>query len=61
MHQFGIDCRLCWNTTTERAEFPFLEFQFGIGRIDRAAMGSVPIAGYMTREELRQRFGPEIG
>lgn len=61
MHQFGIDCRLCWNATTRRAEFPFLEFQFGIGRIDRGEMGTAPFAGYRTREELGRLFGPEVG
>ncbi|MBN9118576.1 MAG: hypothetical protein J0I06_05385 [Planctomycetes bacterium] len=55
VHQFGIDCRLCWNTSTGRVEFPFLEFQLGIGRID------VPLAGYKTRGELLRLFGPEIG
>ncbi len=61
VHQFAIDCRLCWNPAAERAEYPFLEFQFGIGRIDGAAFGSVPFAGYRTRDELTDRFGPEFG
>ena len=61
VHQFAIDCRLCWNPVTERAEYPFLELQFGIGRIDGAAFGSVPLAGYRTRDELADRFGPEFG
>jgi hypothetical protein len=55
VHQFGIDCRLCWNAGAERVEYPFLEFQFGIGRID------VPLAGYKTRDELARLFGPEAG
>ena len=55
VHQFGIDGRLCWNATTRRAEWPFLEFQFGIGRID------VPLAGYRTRADLAAQFGPESG
>lgn len=54
VHQFGIDTRLCWNATEGRAEFPFLEFQFGIGRID------LPLAGYKPREELVRLFGPEM-
>jgi hypothetical protein len=61
VHQFGIDCRLCWNPATERAEYPFLEYQFGIGGIDGAAFGSVPLAGYKTRDELTDHFGPEFG
>lgn len=55
VHQFGIDCRMCWNAIAQRAEYPFLEFQFGIGRID------VPLAGYRTRAELAHEFGPEVG
>lgn len=55
VHQFGIDGRLCWNATAGRAEWPFLEFQFGIGRVD------VPLAGYQTRAELAAQFGPECG
>jgi hypothetical protein len=55
VHQFGIDCRLCWNAIAERVEFPFLEFQFGIGRID------LSLAGYKTRAELVREFGPEVG
>jgi hypothetical protein len=55
VHQFGIDCRLCWDAAAERVEFPFLEFQFGIGRID------LPLAGYKTRAELVHEFGPEVG
>jgi hypothetical protein len=58
--QFGIDCRLCWNPVSGRAEFPFLEFQFGIGRIDPSALGPA-LAGYKTRAELITRFGPETG
>ena len=55
VHQFGIDCRLCWNATAERVEYPFLEFQFGIGRID------LPLPGYRTRAALAHQFGPEAG
>lgn len=61
VHQFGVDCRLCWNTEADRAEFPFLEFQFGIGRIDWSELGSPAFAGYETPEQLRSRFGPEAG
>lgn len=53
VHQFGIDGRLCWNAG--RVEWPFLEFQFGIGRVD------LPLAGYRTRAELAAQFGPERG
>jgi hypothetical protein len=60
VHQFGIDCRLCWNAGANRLEFPFLEFQFGIGRIDPSALGS-DLAGYKTRAELADEFGPEVG
>jgi hypothetical protein len=56
VHQFGIDCRLCWNAVAGEVEFPFLEFQFGIGRIDAPAF-----AGYKTRAELKTLFGPESG
>jgi hypothetical protein len=56
VHQFGIDCRLCWNAATGEVEYPFLEFQFGIGRIDQFAP-----AGYKTRAELRALFGSEVG
>jgi hypothetical protein len=55
VHQFGVDGRLCWNPATNRVEFWFLEFQFGIGRID------VPQPGYRSPAELRKRFGPEVG
>lgn len=55
VHQLGIDGRLCWNATAARAEWPFLEFQFGIGRID------VPLAGYQARAELVAQFGSESG
>ena len=55
-HQFGIDGRLCWNPATNGAEFWFLEFQFGIGRID-----APPLPGYHSPAELRERFGPEVG
>jgi hypothetical protein len=55
IHQFGIDCRLCWNTGHGCAEYPFLEFQFGIGRITPA------LEGYKTRDELVREFGPEVG
>jgi hypothetical protein len=55
VHQFGVDGRLCWNPETQSAEFWFLEFQFGIGRID------APPPGYRTPVELRERFGPEVG
>ena len=44
----GIDCRLCWNPLTGRPEYPFLEAQFGIGRIDWLALGEPPYAGYKT-------------
>src|SRR5437016_5922739 len=56
VHQLGIDGRLCWNSATSRAEFWFLEFQFGIGRID-----GPPPPGYQSPAELRERFGPESG
>jgi hypothetical protein len=55
VHQFGVDGRLCWKPATNRVEFWFLEFQFGIGRID------VPLRGYRSPAELRERFGPEVG
>lgn len=61
IHQFGIDYRLCWDEVNGRAEFPFLEFQFGIGRIDWPALGCDPLAGYKTPAELRRLFGPETG
>jgi hypothetical protein len=61
VHQIGIDCRLCWNPMTGRAEFPFLEFQLGIGRVDWAEVGVPAFAGYATPEHLRLRFGPEVG
>jgi hypothetical protein len=60
VHQFGIDCRLCWNAGADRVELPFLEFQFGIGRIDPTALGP-DLAGYKTRAELVSEFGPEVG
>jgi hypothetical protein len=60
VHQFGIDCRLCWNRATGRAEYPFLEFQFGIGRITPPAL-TPALAGYKTRDELSREFGPEVG
>jgi hypothetical protein len=56
VHQFGVDGRLCWNPTTKSAEFWFLEFQFGIGRID-----APPPPGYLSPAQLRERFGPEVG
>jgi hypothetical protein len=59
VHQFGIDCRLCWDPATGRAELAFLEFQFGIGRIDWPALGGV--AGYKTRQGLVSLHGPEVG
>lgn len=55
VHQFGVDGRLCWNSNTKSVELWFLEFQFGIGRID------VPLPGYRPPAELRERFGPEAG
>lgn len=55
VHQFSVDGRLCWNTATNRVEFWFLEFQFGIGRID------IPRLGYRSPAELRERFGSEVG
>ncbi|OWK43173.1 hypothetical protein FRUB_02772 [Fimbriiglobus ruber] len=60
IHQFGIDCRLCWNQAEHRVAFPFLEFQFGIGRIDQTALDT-SLVGYQTGEQLRSRFGPETG
>ncbi len=60
VHQFGIDYRLCWNSDEGRAEFPFLEFQFGIGRIEPPALGPA-LVGYKTRAELAALFGPETG
>lgn len=56
VHQIGIDGRLCWNPATAGVEFWFLEFQFGIGRID-----GLPLPGYRSPAELRERFGPEVG
>jgi hypothetical protein len=56
VHQFGVDGRLCWNPATNCAEFWFLEFQFGIGRIE-----SPLLPGYQSPAELRERFGPEAG
>lgn len=56
VHQFGVDGRLCWNPATNHVEFWFLEFQFGIGRID-----TPPLPGYRSPAELRERFGPETG
>jgi hypothetical protein len=56
VHQFGVDGRLCWNPETNSAELWFLEFQFGIGRID-----GLPLPGYRSPAELRERFGPETG
>lgn len=56
VHQFGVDGRLCWNPATANVEFWFLEFQFGIGRID-----GLPLSGYRPPAELRERFGPELG
>ena len=55
IHQFGVDGRLCWNSATNRVEFWFLEFQFGIGRID------LRLPGYRSPAQLRERFGPEVG
>ena len=54
-HQFGVDGRLCWNPTANRVEFWFLEFQFGIGRID-----GPPPSGYRLPAELREQFGPRL-
>jgi hypothetical protein len=56
VHQIGIDGRLCWNSLTNSVEFWFLEFQFGIGRIE-----APPPAGYLSPAQLRERFGPEAG
>lgn len=56
VHQLGIDGRLCWDPATQSIEFWFLEFQFGIGRID-----APPPAGYQTPAQLRERFGREVG
>lgn len=58
---FTIDGRLCWNPATGRAEFPFLEFQLGIGRVDWAESGVPTCAGYEPPDRLRLRFGPEVG
>jgi hypothetical protein len=56
VHQFAVDSRVCWNREANEVECWFLEFQFGIGRID------VPtIPGYRSPSELRERFGPEVG
>jgi hypothetical protein len=60
VHQFGIDCRLCWNAGEGCVEYPFLEFQFGIGRITPPAL-TPALAGYRTRAELVRAFGPEVG
>jgi hypothetical protein len=60
VHQFGIDCRLCWDAAARRVEFPFLEVQFGIGRIDPDEVGADTLPGYRTPDELRARFGPEV-
>jgi hypothetical protein len=56
VHQFGVDGRLCWNRATNNVEFWFLEFQFGIGRIDAS-----PPPGYHSPAELREHYGPEAG
>ncbi|HJZ58055.1 MAG TPA: hypothetical protein VKE74_24145 [Gemmataceae bacterium] len=56
VHQFGVDGRLCWNPATNGVEFWFLEFQFGIGRLD-----APPPHGYRSPTRLRERFGPEVG
>ena len=61
IHQFGIDCRLCWDSSAGPAEYPLLEIQFGIGRVDWPALGAPPFAGYKTGTELRRLFGPEVG
>lgn len=61
VHQIGIDCRLCWNPATGRPEFPFLEFQLGIGRVDWAEVGIPAFAGYETPADLRRRYGEEVG
>ncbi|QEL14121.1 hypothetical protein [Limnoglobus roseus] len=56
VHQFGVDGRLCWNPAANGVEFWFLEFQFGIGRIDVS-----PPPEYRSPADLRARFGPESG
>jgi hypothetical protein len=61
VHQLGIDCRMCWDPGTGRVEYPLLEIQFGIGRVDWSAIGEPPFAGYKTGTELRGAFGPEVG
>jgi hypothetical protein len=61
IHQFGIDCRLCWDPHLERVTYPFLEVQFGIGRIAGTPGGGPPFTGCQTATELRARFGPEVG
>jgi hypothetical protein len=61
VHQFGIDLRLCWDAALGRVEYPFLEVQFGIGRIDWGELGEPSFAGYRTPAELRELFGPELG
>ena len=59
VHQFGIDSRVCWNPDNGRVTFPFLEVQFGIGRIDPEDMGPGMVAKYRTPDELRARFGAD--
>lgn len=61
VHQIGIDCRLCWDVGLGRVEYPLLEIQFGIGRIDWHGVGEPPFTGYKTGTELRGLFGPEAG
>lgn len=55
VHQFGIDGRLCRAPAECGLRWVFLEFQFGIGRVD------VPLPGYRTRADLASEFGPERG
>ena len=57
VHQFGIDSRLCWNARSGRAECHFLEFQFGIGRIDPAVLNHGALIGYRAPKELEARYG----
>jgi len=59
VHQFGIDSRLCWNGVTDRAECQFLEFQFGIGRIDPSVLNSGGLVGYRSPKELDAQYGPK--
>ncbi|WP_171475311.1 hypothetical protein [Frigoriglobus tundricola] len=61
VHQFGIDSRLCWNDEKDRAECHFLEFQFGIGRIDPSVLKQGGLVGYRSPKELDAQFGADRG